>query len=134
MGNSMKIDEFEFGSSIPVLRMLNELDAKAFYLDFLGYQVDWEHRFDASVESPLYLQIHLGESVIHLNGHADASTPTSEIRIPMHRLDEFAIFLHDKNSRFGSPMPVDPRGSGKNTDLNLEDPSGNALTFWSHDD
>ena len=78
MGNSMKIDEFEFGSSIPVLRMLNELDAKAFYLDFLGYQVDWVHRFDASVESPLYLQIHLCTDWMSLPSSCMTRTPDLE--------------------------------------------------------
>ena len=76
---------FGFESSVPVLRMLDEAKAKAFYVDYLGYQVDWEHRF--SPDSPLYMQIHLGPSVIHLNGHATEETPTAEVRIPVKDIE-----------------------------------------------
>jgi len=47
---------FEVASSIPVLKMNDEAKAKAFYLDFLGYEIDWEHRFEPSnPDSPLYM-------------------------------------------------------------------------------
>ena len=59
---------FQTGSSIPVLRMSEEAAAKAFYVDFLGFEIEWENRFEDSPESPLYMQIRLGQAVIHLNG------------------------------------------------------------------
>lgn len=63
---------YQFESSIPVLRMLDEARAKAFYIDYLGFEIDWEHRFEAATtNSPLYMQIHQGDAVIHLNGHAE---------------------------------------------------------------
>ncbi len=46
---------FQTGSSIPVLRMSQEAAAKAFYVDFLGFEIEWEHRFEDSPESPLYM-------------------------------------------------------------------------------
>jgi hypothetical protein len=56
-------NEFRFESSIPVLRMLDEAKAIAFYLNYLGYQMDWEHRFEPqSTESPLYMQIRKGDA------------------------------------------------------------------------
>ena len=30
---------------IPILRLFDEAVARAFYIDFLGFAVDWEHRF-----------------------------------------------------------------------------------------
>ena len=57
---------FQIGSSIPVLRMSEEAAAKAFYVDFLGFEIEWEHRFEDSPESPLFMQIRLGQAVIHL--------------------------------------------------------------------
>jgi uncharacterized glyoxalase superfamily protein PhnB len=44
---------FEIGSCIPFLRMFDEAEAKAFYLDCLGFEIDWEHRFEDSPSSPL---------------------------------------------------------------------------------
>jgi len=33
-------------SAIPLLRIFSETKAKEFYIDFLGFSVDWEHRFE----------------------------------------------------------------------------------------
>lgn len=52
--------EFEISSSIPVMRMFDEAAARAFYLDYLGFEIEWEHRFHKTAESPLYLQLRLG--------------------------------------------------------------------------
>ena len=35
------------GKTITILRSFDETKAKEFYLDFLGYNLDWEHRFEA---------------------------------------------------------------------------------------
>lgn len=52
--------EFEISSSIPVMRMFDEAAARAFYVDYLGFEIEWEHRFHKTAESPLYLQLCLG--------------------------------------------------------------------------
>lgn len=57
---------FQFGFSIPVLRMSEEATAKAFYVNFLSFKIEWEHRFEDSPKSPLHMQIRLGQAVIHL--------------------------------------------------------------------
>ena len=36
----------QFLQTIPVLRIFSVDKAKEFYIDFLGFQIDWEHRFD----------------------------------------------------------------------------------------
>ena len=38
-------------SAIPILRMYDVAKTKDFYLDFLGFTLDWEHRFSGN--SPL---------------------------------------------------------------------------------
>jgi hypothetical protein len=122
--------EFGIESSIPILRMLDETKARSFYVDFLGFKVEWEHRFDGSPNSPLYMQIRLGDAVIHLNGHAEEDAPVAEVRIPVHRLDDYCEYLRSKTPGDEKPEIVDPRYEGKNTDMNLYDPSGNFLVFW----
>ena len=71
---------FQIGSSIPVLRMSDEAPAKAFYVDFLGFEIEWEYRFEDSPESPLFMQIRLGQAVIHLNGHAAPASARPAVR------------------------------------------------------
>lgn len=119
--------EFGFGSSIPVIPILDEDASKRFYLDCLGYEVDWEHRFAPG--SDLYLQISLGPSVLHLNGHATKERPTVEVRIPVRDLEGYCAWLGTRDFE-EKPEAVDPRYEGKNTDLNLLDPAGNHLVFW----
>ena len=122
---------FSLQSSIPVVRMLDETKARSFYVDYLGYQVDWEHRFRDDPSSPLYMQIHHGESVLHLNGHAGSDTPVCEVRVPVRGLEQYCAYLRGKNAEFEKPQVVDPCYEGRKTDMNIIDPSGNLLTFWA---
>jgi catechol 2,3-dioxygenase-like lactoylglutathione lyase family enzyme len=41
--------------AIPILRIFSVDKAKEFYLDFLGFKLDWEHRFGDNF--PLYAQV-----------------------------------------------------------------------------
>lgn len=120
---------FEIRSSIPVLRMFDEARAKAFYLDYLGFEVDWESRF--SPTAPLYMQIHLGDAILHLNGHAKEDAPISEVNIPVLGLQKYCDYLIAKGADYPQPIAVDPRYQGRNTDLNIWDPFGNYLVFCS---
>jgi hypothetical protein len=40
-----------FGRVIPILRIFDLAKADAFYLEYLGFQVDWDHRFDDNAPS-----------------------------------------------------------------------------------
>jgi hypothetical protein len=37
-----------FTTITPILRILDEAKAKEFYVDFLGFKVDWEHRAEGA--------------------------------------------------------------------------------------
>ena len=125
---------FQIGSSIPVLRMTDESAAKAFYANYLGFEIEWEHRFEDNPDSPLYMQTRLGQAVIHLNGHATLDTPPAEVRIPVRGVEAFCNHLRSKETKFPNPSVVDPRYTGRKTDMNLIDPFENYLVFWEPDD
>lgn len=125
---------FQIGSCIPVLRMLDETSAREFYLDYLGFEVDWEHRFEDSPSSPLYMQASLGSATLHLNGHATQESPACEVRIPIVGIEAFCKHLNDKPSRFEKQSVADPRYEGKPTDLNILDPFQNHLVFWAREE
>ena len=43
---------------IPIFRIFDVGKAKEFYVDYLGFTVDWEHHFEDN--TPLYMQVSLG--------------------------------------------------------------------------
>jgi len=43
--------------AIPILRIVDEAKARAFYVDFLGFAIDRAHRFAPSL--PLYMSLYM---------------------------------------------------------------------------
>jgi catechol 2,3-dioxygenase-like lactoylglutathione lyase family enzyme len=113
---------------IPILRIFDEAKAREFYVDYLGFQVDWEHRFEA--DFPLYMQISLGEVKLHLSEHHGDCTPGAAIRIHTSELDEFHSTLTAKTYKYAKPgievPPWDMR------EVTVTDPFGNRLVFYDH--
>lgn len=63
-----------FERVVPILRIFDLAKADEFYLEYLGFRVDWDHRFDEN--APLYRQISRGDLVLHLSEHhGDGSFP-----------------------------------------------------------
>jgi len=54
----------EFGSIVPLLRMFDIPATRAFYNDYLGFGVDFEHRFEP--ELPLYMQVWMPNGSHHM--------------------------------------------------------------------
>ena len=48
----------EFRRVVPTFRIFSLEKAREFYLDFLGFKVDWEHRFEP--DAPVYMQVSRG--------------------------------------------------------------------------
>ena len=57
----------QFEQTIPILRIFDEAKSKEFYVDYLGFAIDWEHRFEPGL--PLYMQVSRDGLVLHLAGH-----------------------------------------------------------------
>jgi uncharacterized glyoxalase superfamily protein PhnB len=116
-----------FGKTTPILRIFDEAKAKEFYVDFLGFKIDWEHRFEEGL--PLYMQISKDGCVIHLSEHYGDSSPGAAMRIETDELEAFQKELLAKQYRYARPGIEDtPWGS---RDMLVADPFGNRLTFTS---
>ena len=113
-----------FSPAIPILRIFAVDKAKEFYLDFLGFTLEWEHRF--SEDLPLYMQIARAGLTLHLSEHYGDSTPGAAIFIPVHDIDALHRELTAKNYRYARPG-LEVVDWGK--ELNLTDPFGNRLRF-----
>ncbi|MGF6454556.1 glyoxalase superfamily protein [Pseudomonas frederiksbergensis] len=113
------------GKTTPILRIFDETKTLEFYVDFLGFKIDWQHRFEKNF--PLYLQISRGECVLHLSEHHGDSTPGSALRIETDELEAFQQQLLAKEYAFARPqIQAMPWGS---QDMTISDPFGNRLVF-----
>ena len=114
-----------FGKTTPILRIFDEAKAVEFYVDFLGFKIDWQHRFEANF--PLYLQVSRGECVLHLSEHHGDASPGSALRIETDELEAFQQQLVAKEYKFSHPqIQATPWGS---QDMTSADPFGNRLVF-----
>lgn len=112
----------------PILRMFDEEKTKAFYVDFLDFSVDWEHRFEDN--SPLYMQVSRGGCILHLSEHHGDGSPNTIIRIEVGNIKAFHANLLEKKYKYVRPgLERMPWGS---TELTVIDPSGNRLVFYEN--
>jgi catechol 2,3-dioxygenase-like lactoylglutathione lyase family enzyme len=113
----------EFLKAIPILRIFDEAKARAFYVDYLGFKVDWEHRFEPGL--PLYMQVSRGALTLHLSGHHGDCTPGSTVYVPMTGIRDYHAELRAKDYPNLRPGLEDaPWGA---TTMELLDPFGNRL-------
>ncbi|RMQ51027.1 hypothetical protein ALQ04_02227 [Pseudomonas cichorii] len=113
-----------FDKSIPILRMFDEAKAREFYLDFLGFSVEFEHRFEADL--PLYLGISRSGLQLHLSEHHGDASPGSTIFVPMQNIELLRDELLAKRYGYGRPDIVE-QDWGKV--LEVLDPFGNRIRF-----
>lgn len=114
-----------FGKITPILRIFDEAKAREFYVDFLGFKVDWAHRFEPGM--PLYLQISKDGCVLHLSEHHGDCSPGAAMRIETDELDAYHQQLLAKNYKHARPGIEDTAWGSR--DMSIRDPFGNRLTF-----
>jgi catechol 2,3-dioxygenase-like lactoylglutathione lyase family enzyme len=114
-----------FTRTIPTLRMFSVEKAKEFYLDYLGFNLDWENRFEP--DTPLYMQVSRGSLVLHLSEHYGDGVPGSCVYVAMQGVREFHEELAAKKYKYYRPhveeTPWDTWA------MDLLDPFGNKLRF-----
>jgi len=112
------------GRTIPILRIFGEAKAREFYFEFLGFAVDWEHRF--APDLPLYMQVSRDGCTLHLSEHYGDASPGSAIRIATTDLDAFHAELNAKKYKHARPG-IESQPWGR--DMSVKDPFGNRLIF-----
>lgn len=113
-----------FRRVVPILRIFDVAKAREFYVDYLGFTVDWEHRF--SETAPLYLQVSKEALTLHLSEHHGDGTPGTAVYVKTQGVRSYHAQLHSKDYPYLKP--------GVNTDeigtcLTVIDPFGNTLRF-----
>ncbi|MET0266123.1 MAG: glyoxalase superfamily protein [Duganella sp.] len=117
----------KISKTTPILRIFDEAKAKAFYVDYLGFNVEWEHRFEPDL--PVYMQVVRDACVLHLSEHHGDCCPGSGMRIQVEEIDALHAELAAKHFKYSRPAVHDtPWGT---RDMSVIDPFGNRLTFTS---
>lgn len=114
-----------FHVPIPVLRIFEEAKALEFYVEFLGFTVDWKNGGGAT---PLYTQVSLGECRLQLSEHFGDGTPGSLVKVRVSGLDEYQRDLLAKQYRHSRPS-IDVQTWGER-EMSIPDPFGNRIIFW----
>ena len=114
-----------FLTPIPIFRIFSLEKAKEFYLDFLGFQIDWEHTFEENF--PVYMQVSRGGVKLHLSEHVGDATPGSTAFVEMTGLDEYHQELTVKQYKYLRPGIVEQDWGMR--EMTVIDPFGNRLRF-----
>lgn len=111
-------------SPIPILRIFSVEKAHEFYLDYLGFTLDWTHRFEEAL--PLYAQVHRSNVILHLSEHYGDGTPGTVVFVPVADIDALHRKLDGKRYSYARPG-VETLDWGRM--MQISDPFGNRLRF-----
>lgn len=113
------------GTPVPILRIQDWHVAEGFYTDYLGFVVEWVHRFEPSL--PVYARVRRDETVLDLSEHHGDGTPCSVVWIPVGDVVALHRELIDKqHPRLRPGIDLDAPGGPT---MEILDPFGNALRF-----
>jgi uncharacterized glyoxalase superfamily protein PhnB len=115
----------DFRDTIPILRIFAVDKAMEFYVGFLGFKVDWEHRFGDNF--PLYAQVSRGDLRLHLSEHHGDASPGSTVFVWMRGIAAYHAELTAKDYRYNKPGLEDAPWDAKV--MQVSDPFGNRLRF-----
>ncbi len=114
----------------PILRVLEDTKAREFYVDFLGFSVDWEHRYGD--DFPVYMGISRDACLIHLTEHHGDAIPGAAIRIKTDDVRSYNRELLDKAYKYAKPGIEET--AWETLEMSITDPFGNRLTFYEVSD
>jgi catechol 2,3-dioxygenase-like lactoylglutathione lyase family enzyme len=114
-----------FNPAVPIFRIFSVEKAREFYLDFLGFQLDWEHRFEPDM--PVYMQVSRGPLILHLSEHHGDATPGSTAYVRMRGVREFHAEIGARGYRYLRPG-VETRDWAE-AEMTVIDPFGNRIRF-----
>ncbi|WP_066910091.1 glyoxalase superfamily protein [Millisia brevis] len=112
--------------AVPILRSYDESVARHFYCDYLGFEVQFEHRF--APDLPLYLRVARGDIEIDLSEHHGDGTPGSVVWIAVTGLTDLHRELRGRDA-VGNLRPGIDRTAPGGPTMTITDPFQNVLRF-----
>ncbi|KAJ3472917.1 hypothetical protein NLG97_g10635 [Lecanicillium saksenae] len=133
------MSDIQFASVTPIFRIFDIPKAEAFYVDYLGFRQDWEHRFtldDKGTQGPLYRQVSRGSFVLHLSEHHGDGSPGANVRVKVQQAGGgggggLAAYLEELSKKdYAYLRPAIEEGPVPGSkELRVTDPFGNRITF-----
>jgi catechol 2,3-dioxygenase-like lactoylglutathione lyase family enzyme len=100
---------------------------KRFYLDYLGFQLDWQ---EGEGDCPVFMQVSRGPVVLNLSSHHGDGTPGAVVLVFVDDIEILHAEVREKPYPFLSPS-VEPHGVGR--EMLLLDPASNQIRFFQRD-
>ncbi|WP_249689712.1 glyoxalase superfamily protein [Stappia sp. WLB 29] len=116
---SIRLDQ-----AVPIVRIFDVAKASEFYFGFLGFSLDWEHRYGENF--PVYMQVSRSGLRLHLSEHAGDATPGGNMCVYMTGIRDLHRELQAKDYRYMKPGLED---QGGRLELQVTDPFGNRIRF-----
>ncbi len=114
-------------SITPIFRIFDYTKAIEFYVEWLGFKIDWE---DKKPAIPVYMQLSLGEIMLHLTEHHGDCSPGARAYIDnFENLKGFHKMLLSKNYKFNRPGLSSSPWDSQTLCMEVIDPFGNRLSF-----
>ena len=111
--------------AISIFRIFDVSLARTFYLDYLGFTLDWEHPDDGS--APRYMQVSRRGLALHLSEHHGDCSPGAAVFLWVEGLAEFHEEIRQKAYRYFNPTIEDAPWGAKL--MKITDPFGNRILF-----
>jgi catechol 2,3-dioxygenase-like lactoylglutathione lyase family enzyme len=113
---------------IPTLRIFDYDKTIEFYVDWLGFKIDWTHTFEPGM--PKFMQVSLRDVVLYLSEHHGDGSPGVHITIDgFEGLKEYHEQLIAKNYKYNRPGLDVPFWDENTITVTVIDPVGNTITF-----
>jgi catechol 2,3-dioxygenase-like lactoylglutathione lyase family enzyme len=110
---------------IPVLRIFDYNKAVEFYVDWLGFKIEWEHVFEEGM--PKYMEVSRDGIVFHLSEHHGDGTPGTHVFIWCNGVAEYHKELIAKKYKYNRPgLEKSFYGS---LEFTVNDPFNNKISF-----
>ena len=108
----------------PQFRITDHQRSIAFYVDGLGFAIDWEHRFEPGL--PVFMQLTRAGQTIFLTAHAGDCEVGGAAYFVVPDVDA----CHQEFGRRGAPIAERPADTPWGTrEMVVTDPDGNRLRF-----
>lgn len=117
--------EIALSAPVPILRMTDVAATTRFYVDYLGFRLDWQ---DGEGDGPVYLQVSRGDAVLHVSSHHDDGTPGTAVLVELRGLDALHAELRAKRYPFFNAGIGDGPAGGR--EMTVIDPASNRVRFF----
>ena len=114
---------------IPTLRIYDYDKTIEFYINWLGFKIDWQHEFEPGT-TPKFLQVSLRDIVLYLSEHHGDGSPGVHITIrDFEALGTYHKNLINKKYKYNRPGIEVPEWAHDTISVTVIDPVGNQITF-----